>query len=139
MRYIQLRSPSGRRIKFRLCTRKASITCLAFIKALPLSARAVHARFAGEEVYIPAGPVLRVPYENATLRPKRGELGYAPTCARSSVARSIAFVYGKAQFSERVNIFAQVVRADRSKLEKLGREIWLKGSRIFRLEALDPT
>ncbi len=110
------------------------MTCKAIAKRLPLRARALQARFAGEEIWIPKGPSLKIPQENATINLRFGEIGYAPINPRNEVARSIAIVYGEAKLSDCVNVFGRVFDEDRKLLKKLGEQIWLKGARSATLK-----
>jgi len=137
MRYIELLEGSAEPINFELYAQDAPTTCEAFIKALPIEAKALQARFAGEEIWIPEGPSLAIAQENATIELKPGELGYAPPIKRSSVGRSIAIVYGEAKLSDCVNVFAKVVEADMDKLRKLGERIWLEGNRTLRFRVVE--
>lgn len=134
MPQIIVHDSSNDGIRFRLYETEAPATCRAFIAALPLSVRAVQARFAGEELWIPEGPHLQIIQENATIELKLGELGYAPPNPRSDVAKSIALVYGEAKLSDCVNVFAIVLDEDLPKLKKLGEEVWLRGARILTFE-----
>lgn len=134
---IKLITPEGTVIRFRLYEVEAPATCKAFVDALPIEAKAVQARFAGEETWIAEGPELQIPQENATIALKPGELGYAPPIARSEVSRSIAIVYGDAKLSDCVNVFAMVLDADIPQLKNLGEKIWLEGARMLRFERMD--
>lgn len=134
MRYIKLQLPNGASVRFTLYEKEAPATCDAFIQALPLEVEGIQARFAGEEIWIPDGPSLEIPQENATIELKVGELGYAPTLARSSVSRSIALVYGEAKLSDCVNVFAIAVDKDLEKLKEFGERVWLQGKQTLRFE-----
>lgn len=129
-----LRTPQGRRLKFQLYDRDAPLTCKALSKAMPFTARAVQAREAGEEIWIPKGPRLRIAQENATARLRFGEIGYAPPHRRSEIRQSMAIVYGEAKLWDCVNVFGRVASEDRNALKKLGEQIWLKGARVLRFE-----
>lgn len=50
MSRLVLMTPDSVAIRFNLYEREAPVTCEAFLKALPMTARAVQARFAGEEI-----------------------------------------------------------------------------------------
>jgi hypothetical protein len=134
--YIALKTPDGMVIRFRLYKAEAPATCKAFVDVLPIETKAIQARFAGEEIWLPEGPELKIPQENATIALKPGELGYAPPVARSDVSRSIAIVYGEAKLSDCVNVFAMVLDEDMPKLKKLGEKIWLEGARMLRFETI---
>ncbi len=136
MKYIQLKSSAGIVIRFNLYEQEAPFTCKAFIQSLPFELKAVQARFAGEEIWMPEGPSLDIPQENATIELKLGELGYAPPLARNSVSHSVALVYGEAKLSDCVNVFAKVFDEDVSELKKLGEQIWLEGSQVLRFELI---
>lgn len=130
---FRIRSRSGISIRFQYLEGKAPSTCRAFRNKLPFKARAVQARFAGEEIWVPKGPLFKVRHENALTSLRPGELGYAPP-ARDDIARSIAIVYGKAKLSGRVNVFGKVVASDLPRLKRLGQEIWLRGAQMLRFE-----
>ncbi len=134
MKYIELKHKNGPVIRFRLYENNSPATCKAFIDALPFNAKAVQARFAGEEIWIQKGPYLKINQENATILLKPGELGYASPNKKSEIGQSIAIVYGEAKLSGRVNVFAMVFKEDFKKLQKLGEKIWLGGSRVLRFE-----
>ncbi len=132
--YLILKTPNKKIIRFRFYNKRAPITCKKFTKILPLEVRAVQARFAGEEIWIPKGPNLQIPRENSSVNLKFGEIGYAPVQPRNEISKSIAIVYGKAKLSGRVNVFAKVFDKDRKLLKKLGEQIWLKGARKLKFE-----
>lgn len=133
MTYVALKFADGT-VRFKLYENEAPNTCKAFVQALPMDVEGVQARFAGEEIWIPDGPSLKIPQENATIELKPGELGYAPPIARSSVSRSVAIVYGEAKLSDCVNVFAIVLSEDMPKLQALGEKVWLQGKQKLRLE-----
>ncbi|MBI5221005.1 MAG: DUF3830 family protein [Candidatus Liptonbacteria bacterium] len=137
MSYIKIITPDNTEIRFRPYISDAPQTCAVFLRSLPIAARAVQARFAGEEIWIPEGPALSIPQENATIELKPGELGYAPPTPRNSVGRSIAIVYGEAKLSDCVNVFAVVFDEDLDKLKQLGERIWLGGACTLQLQAAD--
>lgn len=136
MKYIVLKSGKSGPIRFELYKKEAPRTCEAFVKSLPIKTRAVHAKISGEEIWMPEGPRLKVPQENATVRLKIGELGYAAFLKRSDISHGIALVYGKVNLWDCVNVFAGVVKRDVEKLKKLAREIKMKGSVTLRFELL---
>lgn len=133
MKHLVLKSGS-KKLRPRFYTKNAPATCKAFSGILPFSEKAVHARFAGEEIYVPNGPALKIPKENTKIAPRFGEIGYALVHPKSQVSRSIAVVYGKAKFSVPVNMFAKIFKQDSAKIKKFGEQIWLKGSRKIRFE-----
>lgn len=137
MAYIELKAEGVPTIRFRLYEDRAPATCKAFLNKLPISAKAVQARFAGEEIWIKDGPVIDIPQENSTINPEIGELGYAPDDPKNEVARSIAIIYGEAKLSGNVNIFARVYDEDLIELKKLGEKIWLEGARILEIKLVN--
>jgi hypothetical protein len=134
MKYIELKTKDLDTVRFHLYEKDAPTTCEAFIKALPIEAEALQARFAGEEIWVKDGPSLNIPQENSTVNLKVGELGYAPPIPRNEVGRSIAVVYGEAKLSDCVNVFAYVYKEDLNKLINLGEKIWTEGKKILRFE-----
>lgn len=136
MKYIALKTNSGKSIRFELYENEAPFTCEAFTKILPFEAKAVQAREAGEEIWIPEGPKLNIPQENATIHLFPGELGIAPEHLRNQVSRSIAILYGEAKLHDCVNVFARVIDEDIKLLKKLGEAIWLEGSQTLTFEIL---
>ncbi len=129
-----MKSPDGKSIRFELYGKDSPMTCKAFLKALPFEGKAVQARQAGEEIWLPEGPELNIPPENATVHLKPGELGIAPIYERNQVARSIAILYGEGSLHDCVNLFAKVKKEDMQTLKELGEKIWLEGSRNLRFE-----
>ena len=134
--YIAVKTPDGDVIRFRLYEKEAPATSKAFVNALPIEASGRQARFAGHEIWVPDGPELNIPQENATIMFKPGELGYAAPVARNRGARSIVIVYGEARLSECANVFGMVLDEDIPILKKLGEKIWLEGAQILHLEAV---
>ncbi|TSC77138.1 MAG: hypothetical protein G01um101431_321 [Parcubacteria group bacterium Gr01-1014_31] len=134
MLYIELKTKGLPAIRFNLYEKEAPVTCDEFIKALPLEANALQARFAGEEIWIKEGPSLNIPQENASINLKVGELGYASPIPGNEVSRSIAIVYGEAKLSDCVNVFGYVYKEDLQNLKKLGEKVWTEGKTILRFE-----
>ncbi|KKW29857.1 MAG: hypothetical protein UY73_C0004G0010 [Parcubacteria group bacterium GW2011_GWA2_52_8] len=130
MKTFAIRSRYGK-IRFELLNDKAPATCKAFLKRLPFKTPGVQARFAGEEIWAPKGPLLNVRRENATRRPRFGEVGYVVSEKRSALSGSIALVYGEAYLSASANVFAKVHKADKLKLKRLGKKIWLRGQTVL--------
>lgn len=64
---------------------------------------------------------LKIPQENATIRLKVGELGYAPYVKRSDISYGIALVYGKVRLWDCVNVFAKAFDKDIRFLRNLER------------------
>ena len=133
---FQVKAPGKRAVRFRFSPKKSPLTCKAMEESFPFQARAVQARFAGEEIWIPRGPAKKIPREAASIHLRAGEMGYAPVLKRNTVARSIAIVYGTATLSGWVNVFATVFPEDRTLLKKLGERIWLKGACTLKFELL---
>lgn len=124
MKYIVLKSESAKPIRFKLFKKEAPKTCRAFSKSLPLKRKMIHAKVDDkEEIWTPNGPRLKIKQENASIRLKPGEMGYAPFVERSEISNCIAIVYGKAILWDCVNVFAKVVDEDLENLKKLGRKI----------------
>lgn len=134
MKHLILITPNEKSIRFKLYESEAPVTCKEFTKIIPFEAKAVQARMAGEEIWIPEGPELKIPQENATVHLEPGELGFAPVHPRNEVARSIAILYGEAQLHDCVNVFGKVFEEDMKLLKELGEQIWLEGSRTLRFE-----
>ena len=135
MSHFTLKTADGKSITFRLYEEEALTTCRAFVNTLPFEAQAVQARTAGLEIWIPEGPELKIPPENATVHLDLGEIGIAPVYPRNKVARSIAIIYGKATLYDCVNVFAKVLDRDLGLLQELGEKTWLSGRQILRFEA----
>lgn len=123
-----LKSKDGIRVRFRLYEKEAPLTCKALLKAFPLSVKFVQGRYAGEEIYSPKGPNIKLPAENATINLKVGEIGYAPPSPRNEVSKCFGIVYGDAKLSDWVNVFGIVVEKDLPLLKKIGEKLWLEGS-----------
>jgi|SRR3989344_840218 len=130
MKVFIVRSKYGK-IRFHFLEDRAPVTCRVFLKRLPFKISAVQARFAGEEIWIPQGPLLKVKEENSTRRPKFGGIGYVVPKKNNDLSRSLALIYGDALLSEPINVFGRVHKADGYRLRKLGKNIWLKGRTLL--------
>lgn len=134
MKYVVLESGKSGPIRFELYKKEAPRTCKAFTKYLPLKRKFIHAKISGEEIWT-YGPKIKIKQENASVRLKPGEMGYAPFVKRSDISNAIAIVYGRAILWDCVNVFAKVVKRDFKKLKELAREI-KKGPKILGFELI---
>lgn len=101
---------------------QAPKTCAAFLRALPIKGRVIHARWSGEAVWLPMDAYgIEVPWENATSYPAPGELLYYPGPLSE---KELLIPYGAARFTSKVgqlpgNLFATIVRGG-ARLRKMG-------------------
>lgn len=132
MSYIILESGLVPRIKFKINKKEAPKTYKAFVKRLPLKRKFVHAKISGEEIWT-YGPKIKVIQENASVRLRPGELGYAPFVKRSDISNAIAIVYGRAVLWDSVNVFARASGSNLKNLKKLAKLIDKKKSAVLKL------
>jgi hypothetical protein len=101
-----------------------------------MKTRFIHAKISGQEIYAPKGPRLKITQENASVRLKPGEIGYAPSMPRKSgIENNIALVYGKAVLWDSVNVFGKIFPRDRDNLKKLAKKI-KSGSAVISIEVV---
>lgn len=106
-------------------------TCARFRSLLPFSARLIHVRWSGEGCWIPLGDFdLKVGYENATARPRPGELLFHPGGESET---EILLAYGDVSFAgSRGPLLGNPLLTIVEKLDRLaeiGREVLWGGAR----------
>jgi hypothetical protein len=111
----------GEKIRARLLTDKAPITCKAFESAVPTKTFAVNAKFAGDETigmlsfYAPPG-------ENQVPSVEPGDIGYYPR------SQTLCLFYGEIMPFGYINLFAKVLPEDLEKSVIAGKKILNAGS-----------
>ncbi len=111
-------------------------TCAAFRALLPYSQKIIHARWSGEACWVPLGAFdLGVAAENATSRPKPGQLLFYPTGISET---EILIPYGAARFDSVAGELAGnrflTITDDLERLAQAGKDILWNGSRDIRFE-----
>ena len=117
---------------------KAPKTCAAFLEMLPLCEKVIHVRWSGEGFWIPYGDnYIKVPYENHTSHPSRGEALLYPGGLSEA---EIIFAYGSCSFSSKVgqlagNHFLSVIN-NLDEWYALGRKILYEGMQTLTIDLL---
>ncbi|RPI57537.1 MAG: DUF3830 family protein [Acidobacteria bacterium] len=92
------------KLKGRLETEKAPLTCAAFLEMLPFSENLLHVRWSGESTWVPLGNLsVAVPPENATTYPLPGEILFYPGGVSET---EILIPYGRTQFGSKAGLLA---------------------------------
>ena len=108
----------------------APATCAAFRRLLPYTQRLVHCRWSGEGCWIPLGDfALGVGPENATSRPRRGEILWYPGGISET---ELLFPYGEVAFACRAgplagNHFLTIIEG-LDQLAELGHRVLYRGA-----------
>ena len=111
----------GEKIRARLLTDDAPITCKAFEDAMPTKTIVVNAKFAGDETigmlsfYVPPG-------ENEVPSVEPGDIGYYPR------SQTLCLFYGEIMPFGYINLFAKVLPEDLEKSVTAGKNILNAGS-----------
>tara|TARA_Y100001936_G_C16008485_1_gene632183 strand:+ start:434 stop:1318 length:885 start_codon:yes stop_codon:yes gene_type:complete len=111
----------GEKIRARLLTDDAPITCKAFEETMPTNTFAVNAKFAGDETigmlsfYVPPG-------ENEVPSVEPGDIGYYPR------SQTLCLFYGEIMPFGYINLFAKVLPEDLDKSIVAGKKILTAGS-----------
>src|SRR3972149_6365161 len=118
-----------------LLEEEAPNTCRAFLEALPIKGRVIHARWSGEAVWLPMEEFgIEVPFENHTSHPSRGDLLYYPGGISE---KELLIPYGSTFFSSRVgqlqgNHFATITKGN-EKLPDIGRKVLWEGAQNIKI------
>jgi hypothetical protein len=112
-------------------------TCQAFRAILPFSNQLIQTRWSGEAAWVPLGELdLRVPPENATSHPSRGDILFYPLGASET---ELLFAYGSCRFSSKVGQLAGnhflTLTSGLELLAELGRRVLWEGAQPLRIEA----
>jgi len=113
--------------KAKMHTEKAPETCRLLLEKMPITGKAIQARWSGEAAWLEMNPyAVEAPQENATSYPGPGQLLYYPGGVSE---KEILIPYGSAIFASKFgllpgNHFATIVEG----LDSLG----LMGERVFR-------
>lgn len=109
---------------------RAPKTCAAFRALLPFSQKLIQARWSGEAAWIPLGDFdLKVPLENATSYPSRGDILFHPADASET---EILFPYGSCVFASKVGVLPgshfMTLTMGLEHLPELGRRVLYEGA-----------
>ena len=139
MTQLELTFEKGGTLIASLLEEKAPETCAAIVEALPVTAKVLHAQYAGSEVYFEDFPTRNnVPFENTTARMDEnmfltnkhpgGILAYYP----NPKVKSFCIVYGEivprrlVDVEIALNIFAEIENND--KAVEIGQRVRNHGS-----------
>lgn len=126
-RMLAIEFERGGCLKAELLDEEASRTCEAVWRALPLEAKVMQARFAGEEMYFKT-EIEGVP-ENK-INPKVGDIAFNP----NPQWRAICIYYGdNLRLKNPFNLFARILD-DKEKLKEIGERVWLMGTETVRVK-----
>ena len=122
--------------KAKLHTDKAPETCRLLMEKMPITGKAIQARWSGEAAWLQMDPYgVEAPQENATSYPGPGQLLYYPGGVSE---KEILIPYGSAIFASKFgllpgNHFATIVEGVEF-LEKMGEMVLWKGAQDIKLE-----
>jgi hypothetical protein len=119
-------------------TTKAPETCKALTDKMPITGKAIQARWSGEAAWLKMDSYgVDVPQENATSYPGPGQLLYYPGGVSE---KELLIPYGSACFSSKFgllpgNHFATIIEG-KGFLEEMGRKVLWEGAQDIRIELL---
>ena len=127
------------RLKARLETEKAPLTCAAFLEMLPFKENLLHVRWSGESTWVPLGHLpIPVPPENATTYPLPGEILLYPGGLSET---EILIPYGRTQFGSKAGLLAGnhflTIVSGREHLADLGRLTLWEGAQPIMFDRFD--
>ena len=129
-RMLAIEFERGGYLKAELLDEDAPRTCEAVWKALPLQAKIMQARFAGEEMYFKTD-IMGVP-ENE-IEPKGGDIAFNT----NPQWRAICIYYGdNLRLKNPFNLFARIIN-DKEELKQIGERVWLVGTETVRVKAYE--
>ncbi len=112
-------------------------TCTAFRALMPFSQQLIQTRWSGEAAWVPMGDLdLRLPPENATSHPSRGDILLYP---RGASETELIFAYGSCSFSSKVGQLAGnhflTMTSGWEQLAEMGTLVLWKGAQPITIEA----
>jgi hypothetical protein len=122
--------------KAKLLQDKAPETCRLLIEKMPITGKAIQARWSGEAAWLQMDPYrIEAPQENATSYPGPGQLLYYPGGVSE---KEILIPYGSAYFASKFgllpgNHFATIVEGVEL-LEEMGERVLWDGAQSIRIE-----
>ena len=122
--------------KAKLHTDKAPETCKLLMEKMPITGKAIQARWSGEAAWLQMDPYgVETPQENATSYPGHGQLLYYPGGVSE---KEILIPYGSACFASKFgllpgNHFATIVEGVEL-LEEMGESVLWDGAQEIRIE-----
>jgi hypothetical protein len=127
------------RLRARLETQKAPLTCAAFLALMPFKQNLLHVRWSGESTWVPLGNLsIKVPTENATTYPLPGEILLYPGGVSEA---EVLIPYGRTQFGSKAGLLAGnhflTVISGEEHLPELGRLTLWEGVQPILIDRLD--
>jgi hypothetical protein len=122
--------------KAKMQTDKAPETCRMLLEKMPITGKAIQARWSGEAAWLEMNPYgVEAPQENATSYPGPGQLLYYPGGVSE---KEILIPYGSAIFASKFgllpgNHFATIVEGV-DLLEEMGEKVFRGGAQSIRIE-----
>ena len=122
--------------KAEMHTDKAPETCKMLVEKMPITGKAIQARWSGEAAWVEMNPYeIEAPQENATSYPGPGQLLYYPGGVSE---KEILIPYGSAIFASKFgllpgNHFATIVDGIEL-LEEMGEKVFREGAQEIRIE-----
>ncbi len=122
--------------KAKMHTDKAPETCRLLLEKMPITGKAIQARWSGEAAWLEMNPYgVEAPQENATSYPGPGQLLYYPGGVSE---KEILIPYGSAIFASKFgllpgNHFATIVEGVDG-LEEMGELVFRGGAQSIRIE-----
>ena len=112
-------------------------TCAAFRTLLPFERNLIQTRWSGEAAWVPLGDLdLKVPLENATSYPARGEILFYP---KGMSETELLFPYGSTRFASKVGQLAGshflTLTSGLELLGDLGMLVLWKGTQMISISA----
>lgn len=119
-------------------TEKAPKTCEALTKLTPITGEVMHARYAGEAMFLTMSNPPTIEYENHTSYASKGDILFYPGAIH---AKGILVSYGAAMFQSKVgllagNHFASITEG-LDHLPELGMKLLREGAKPIRITRSD--
>lgn len=124
--------------KARMHTDKAPETCRMLLEKMPITGKAIQARWSGEAAWLEMNPYgIEAPQENATSYPGPGQLLYYPGGVSE---KEILIPYGSAIFASKFgllpgNHFATIIEGNES-LGSMGEKVFREGAQEIIIEPI---
>ena len=122
--------------KAKMHSEKAPETCRLLLENMPITGKAIQARWSGEAAWLEMNPYgIEVHQENATSYPGPGQLLYYPGGVSE---KEILIPYGSAIFASKFGLlpgshFATIVEGNEL-LEAMGEKVFREGGQEIRIE-----
>jgi hypothetical protein len=127
------------KLRARMETAKAPLTCAAFLKLLPFRQSLLHVRWSGEATWVPLGGLeVGLPPENATTYPLPGEILLYPGGVSET---EVLIPYGRTQFGSKAGLLAGnhflTVFSGKEHLPELGRLTLWEGAQSIIIDVFE--